>query len=149
MWDSPSRASFGKVGSIMKRLRVPVAPRMVSSPRCCGRLCLWCRTAAHAARASGRPSSRTNTLPHNSELIEELRHYHRDENFKIVKQRDDLISAMRYAIMMRRSGQPRSGVDGVGFGAMPFAGQRAHRGFEQQVAKNVDFDVFTGQAFGE
>jgi hypothetical protein len=51
---------------------------------------------------------------------------------------------MRYAIMMRRSGQPRSGVDGVGFGAMPFAGQRAHRGFEQQVAKNVDFDVLTG-----
>jgi hypothetical protein len=24
MWDSPSRASFGKVGSIMKRLRVPI-----------------------------------------------------------------------------------------------------------------------------
>ena len=24
MWDSPSRASFGKVGSIMKRFRVPI-----------------------------------------------------------------------------------------------------------------------------
>ena len=24
MWDLPSRASFGKVGSIMKRLRVPI-----------------------------------------------------------------------------------------------------------------------------
>src|SRR6202011_5869565 len=24
LWDSPSRASFGKVGSIMKRLRVPI-----------------------------------------------------------------------------------------------------------------------------
>jgi hypothetical protein len=43
--------------------------------------------------------------PHNSELIEELRHYHRDENFKIVKQRDDLVSALRYAVMMRRSGK--------------------------------------------
>jgi hypothetical protein len=82
--------------------------------------------------------------PHNSELIEELRHYHRDENFKIVKQRDD-----RYAIMMRRSGKPRSQCDGVGFGNMPFAGQRADRSLEQQVAKNVDFDVFTGRAFGE
>ena len=24
LWDTPSRASFGKVGSIMKRLRVPI-----------------------------------------------------------------------------------------------------------------------------
>ena len=56
---------------------------------------------------------------------------------------------MRYAIMMRRSGKPRSECDGVGFGNMPFAGQRANRGHDQQIAKNVDFDVFTGQAFNE
>jgi len=27
--------------------------------------------------------------------------YHRDEDFRIVKQRDDLVSAFRYAVMMR------------------------------------------------
>ena len=41
--------------------------------------------------------------PHNYELIDELRNYHRDDGFKIVKQRDDLMSAMRYAVMMRRA----------------------------------------------
>jgi phage terminase large subunit-like protein len=85
--------------------------------------------------------------PHNAELIDELRHYHRDDNFKIVKQRDDLVSALRYAIMMRRSGKPRSECDGIGFGNMPFAGQRADRSQEQQIARNIDFDVFTGKAF--
>jgi phage terminase large subunit-like protein len=93
--------------------------------------------------------SKLTIAPHNSELIEELRHYHRDENFKIVKQRDDLISAMRYAIMMRRSGKPRSECDGVGFGNMPFAGQRADGRGQSQLARNVDFDVFTGRAFNE
>jgi phage terminase large subunit-like protein len=33
---------------------------------------------------------------HNNELLEEMRHYHRDEDFKLVKQRDDLVSALRY-----------------------------------------------------
>jgi hypothetical protein len=79
--------------------------------------------------------------PHNSELIEEIRHYHRDEDFRIVKQRDDLVSALRYAIMMRRQGKPQSECDGVGFGAMPYAGQRAERSREQKVANN-DWDIF-------
>jgi hypothetical protein len=61
---------------------------------------------------------------HNTELLEELRHYHRNEDFKIVKQRDDLVSALRYAVMMRRNGKARSDCDGVGFGSMPYAGQR-------------------------
>jgi hypothetical protein len=42
---------------------------------------------------------------HNTELFEEIRNYHRDENFKIVKQRD-----------MRRQGKPLSDCDGVGYG---------------------------------
>ena len=29
---------------------------------------------------------------HNNELLKEMRHYHRSEDFKIVKQRDDLVS---------------------------------------------------------
>src|SRR6202043_702394 len=32
LWDSPSRASFGKVGSIMKRLRVPIARSSLLHP---------------------------------------------------------------------------------------------------------------------
>jgi hypothetical protein len=84
--------------------------------------------------------------PHNGELIEELRHYHRDEDFRIVKQRDDLISALRYAIMMRRLGKSISECDGVGFGSMEYAGQRrANRSAESQLATGIDFDLFTGR----
>ena len=78
---------------------------------------------------------------HNSELLEELRTYHRDEDFRIVKQRDDLVSALRYAIMMRRSGRTRSECDGVGFGTMPYAGQRRDRS-QAEVARGLDFDLF-------
>jgi hypothetical protein len=62
-----------------------------------------------------------------------------------VKQRDDLVSALRYAVMMRRSGKARDECDGVGFGNMPFAGQRADRSREPQLAKGLDFDLFTGR----
>jgi phage terminase large subunit-like protein len=79
--------------------------------------------------------------PHNAELIEEFRHYHRDENFKIVKQRDDLISALRYAIMMRRQGKPRSECDGIGFGPSRFAQQTRDRSAEPTMAKGIDFDL--------
>jgi hypothetical protein len=36
------------------------------------------------------------------DLMEEVRQYHRDEKGKIVKVRDDLLDAVRYAYMMRR-----------------------------------------------
>ena len=36
------------------------------------------------------------------DLLDEVRQYHRDEKGKIVKTRDDLLDAMRYAFMMRR-----------------------------------------------
>ena len=49
---------------------------------------------------------------HNTELLEEMRNYHRDEDFKIVKQLDDLISALRYAIASRRHGQAAVGLRG-------------------------------------
>jgi phage terminase large subunit-like protein len=80
--------------------------------------------------------------PHNAELIEELRHYHRNEDFKIVKERDDLISALRYAYMMRRSGKLRSECDGIGGSGLPFAGQRADRSREPQLATGIDFDLW-------
>jgi phage terminase large subunit-like protein len=82
---------------------------------------------------------------HNGELLEELRNYHRDEDFKIVKQRDDLISALRYGVMMRRSGKPLSDCDGIGYGAAPYARQRRDSGRDQQLAAGLDFDVFTGR----
>jgi hypothetical protein len=82
--------------------------------------------------------------PHNAELIEEFRHYHRDGNFKIVRQRDDLISALRYAIMMRRSGKLRSECDGIGYGPTRFAGQQRTHGAEPQRAI-MDFDLFSGR----
>jgi len=81
----------------------------------------------------------------NNELLEEMRNYHRDENFKIVKQRDDLISALRYAIMMRRGGKLLAECDGIGFGSMAFAGQRQTLAPRSQFASGTDFDVFTGR----
>jgi hypothetical protein len=87
---------------------------------------------------------------HNNELLEEMRNYHRDEDFRIVKQRDDLISAARYAIMMRRSGKPLDDCEGVGFGSLPFAGQRSQRRMTQfaRGASNHpdgDFNPWTGR----
>jgi len=80
---------------------------------------------------------------HNTELLEEMRHYHRDEDFRIVKQRDDLVSALRYAIMSRRRGRPRLECEGIGFGAMPFAGHRPRESStEGQIAKNVNFNLW-------
>ena len=83
---------------------------------------------------------------HNIELLEEIRNYHRDEDFKIVKQRDDLISALRYAIMMRRSGKPRSDCEGIGYGALPYARQVPERSqqrsrFARGTANHPDGDM--------
>jgi phage terminase large subunit-like protein len=41
-------------------------------------------------------------MDHLSELFDEFMQFHRDESGKIVKVKDDLISAVRYAYMMRR-----------------------------------------------
>jgi phage terminase large subunit-like protein len=80
---------------------------------------------------------------HNTELIEELRHYHRDEDFRVVKTNEDLVSALRYAIMMKRHGRAREDCDGVGYGSMPYAGQRsAARSRGPLMASGLDFDFF-------
>ena len=71
--------------------------------------------------------------------------YHRDEDYKIVRQRDDLISAVRYAFMMRRKGKSLGECEGYGrapgVGDYPMAARR----HEPQFAAGVEFDVFTGQ----
>ncbi len=66
----------------------------------------------------------------------------------IVKQRDDLVSALRYAIMMRRKGKPPAECEGIGYGGLQYSGhqpQRSNR--KSELARNVDFDVFTGRPF--
>jgi phage terminase large subunit-like protein len=90
-------------------------------------------------------SGKLTIAGHNRELLEEMRHYHRDDDFRIVKQRDDLISAFRYAVMMRRSGKPLDQCEGIGYGNMPYARQNRDRSREPQMAKGLDFDLFTGQ----
>lgn len=68
-------------------------------------------------------------------FFEEFRGYHRKDGL-IVKRRDDVISAVKTGVMMRRFAKP---VDRVG----------ALRGRTKQgmVAKNVNFDVLTGKAY--
>jgi len=83
---------------------------------------------------------------HNTELLEELRHYHRDENFRIVKQRHDLISALRYAVMMRRHGKLLNDCEGIGYGPLLYAAQRrAAANAQVQIADHVNIDPFTGR----
>ena len=53
------------------------------------------------------------------ELLDELRQYHRDERGKVVKVRDDLLDALRYAYMMRRFAK-RKGDIGVKSDYMAF-----------------------------
>jgi phage terminase large subunit-like protein len=86
---------------------------------------------------------------HMSELAEEILSYHRNEDYKIVRLRDDLISAVRYAFMMRRHGKPLDeceaygrvpGVDGAQYDPRPPRISNRHGGRISQ-----DFDVFTGR----
>ena len=87
---------------------------------------------------------------HMTELGEELLNYHRDEDYRIVPLRDDLISAVRYAFMMRRSGRPLDQCEAYGrspgvevvdiYDPRPRPAQR-------NPPRNVDndFDLFTGR----
>jgi phage terminase large subunit-like protein len=86
---------------------------------------------------------------HMTELGEELLNYHRDEDYRIVPLRDDLISAVRYAFMMRRSGKQLDqceaygrapGVDVVDiYDPRPRPASRTPRTVDN------DFDLFTGR----
>jgi len=84
---------------------------------------------------------------HMSELAEEILNYHRDEDYKVVRLRDDLISAVRYAFMMRRSGKQRDDCDeygrapGIDTADVYSPRIRRDRSREPEVAR------FTGKAF--
>jgi hypothetical protein len=94
---------------------------------------------------------------HMTELGEEILNYHRDEDYKIVKLRDDLICAVRYAFMMRRNGKQLveckdyGRAPGVESAEMYDPRRLLHRdpSREQTVARNVDFDVFSGKPLGQ
>lgn len=75
-------------------------------------------------------TGRLKVSDHLSDWFEEYRFYHRDEHGQIVKIRDDLISATRIAIMMRRFAQ-----------AVPLGGQQRKKRLGT-VAQGVDFDIF-------
>jgi hypothetical protein len=60
----------------------------------------------------------------------EFRMYHRADG-QIVKERDDLLSATRYGIMMRRHAKPLNQL-----------GRRKGTGTKSRMAKGVDFDIF-------
>jgi hypothetical protein len=95
---------------------------------------------------------RIRFAPANGELLEQMRMLHRDDDFRPVKGHDHLVDALRYAVMMRRSGKATADCQGVGFGPQPYASQqpgaprRAAR-FARGTAGHEDGDMnpFTGR----
>jgi phage terminase large subunit-like protein len=93
---------------------------------------------------------------HLTELLEEMASYHLDEKHNIVRLRDDLISACRYAFMARRKGRllemcehyPRSPAVAAGqYMPRPTTAdrQRLHQErFVRGTAQNRPYDIFTG-----
>jgi hypothetical protein len=85
---------------------------------------------------------------HMSELAEELLNYHRDEDYKIVRLRDDLISAVRYAFMMRRLGkvpndcEPYGRAPGVPSPDIYDPRPRREQSKGPQLATGIDFPLF-------
>lgn len=78
-------------------------------------------------------TGRLKIANHLSEFIEERRFYHRKDG-KIVKVRDDLLSACRIGLMMKRFARA------VGLGSYAVARQGGG------IAKGTDFDLFGGEA---
>ena len=89
---------------------------------------------------------------------EEFLSYHRDEDYKIVRLRDDLISATRYAFMMRRKGKRSTscetygrapGVDGAQYDPRPLRPDRTdpREQFARGTPNHPDggFYVWTGR----
>ena len=67
---------------------------------------------------------------HLSDLFEERRFYHRKDG-QLVKIKDDILSAVRVAIMMKRFARP-----------VALGGKRPAKQPGGSVAKGVDFDLF-------
>ena len=77
--------------------------------------------------------------------LEERRLYHRAEG-EIVRLRDDTLAAARYSMMMRRFFKPFDQCDSWSVNAAwPSGTGGMRRSSEPQMARGVDFDVFTGE----
>jgi hypothetical protein len=76
-------------------------------------------------------SGRLKYANHLSDLLEERRLYHRKDG-QIVKLKDDLLSALRVAVMMKRFARP-----------VQLGGSRT-KAARNITAQGMDFDVFTG-----
>lgn len=74
-------------------------------------------------------TGRLKYAAHLSDALEERRFYHRKDGL-IVKVKDDIMSAIRIGIMMKRFARP-----------VPLGGQRTRKGRET-IADGVDFDLF-------
>jgi hypothetical protein len=79
-----------------------------------------------------------------SELVQQLRLLHKDEQEKIVKERDHLADALRYAVMSRMNGKELDMIKGVGYGTGMFSHQQPIRQ-PLQYARGINFDLFTGE----
>lgn len=78
-------------------------------------------------------SGRLKVASHLSQFFEEYRLYHRKDGL-IVKERDDILSAVRIALMMKRAAR-----------AVPLGGEYVKRRMgAAAIAANSDFDLFTG-----
>ena len=95
---------------------------------------------------------------HLSEWAEEFLSYHRNEDYKIVKLRDDLLSATRYAFMMRQKGKMLNeleaygrtpGIDGAQYNPRRLRPDRTdpREQFARGTPNHPDgsFDVWTGR----
>jgi hypothetical protein len=77
---------------------------------------------------------------HCHEFVEEYLAYHRDDDLKIVAVRDDVLSAVRYAHMMRRSGKPLVECEGASGYGSPYNARGPAR--EIRIARDMDWDPF-------
>jgi hypothetical protein len=75
--------------------------------------------------------------------LEERRLYHRKDG-EIVHLRDDTLAAARYGMMMRRFFKPFDECNPWESGGMWPSASGGNRSREPQMARNVNFDLFTG-----
>ena len=84
-------------------------------------------------------TGRLKIASHLAEVLDEYIGYHRIDNL-IHKVDDDLLSAIRVGLMDLRFAKPLGG---------PNSFVSSRRAPQSQLAKNVDFDVWTGEAYPE
>jgi phage terminase large subunit-like protein len=84
-------------------------------------------------------TGRLKIAQHLTEVLDEYIGYHRIDNL-IHKVDDDLLSAIRVGLMDLRFAKPLGG---------PNSFSASRRAPQSQIAKNVDFDVWTGEAYDQ